>query len=398
MLRVLTLTAFLAWAAPAAAVSDCPGAQPAKTLLSGQGVLESVIGGPDGRLYYTDTSKKALMRLDAPGAQPKVVADGIESPGGLLLGLDGTSILVGYGDGFQQGIEGNLVGRAGIIRVDLASGKKTTIVTGTSMSNGLARDPAGVIYASDDAGTGIDRIVGTAVQPRWSTIVSSNGLAVSPDGRYLYANQTFQPAAIRRIDLTNPADVQAYATPGPEDIAAGLDGLTIDQDGRLFAATNGISGQVWRIATDRSICALARNVSLASAVAFGGGGAFPVTSLYAVGFAGELVEIPGVRAAPPVTHAPYLTVRVHPRLVRARHRTRLAVVVRRTSRPEPRARVRVGPHTARTGVRGRAYVVVRPWRRGVLRVRVRAAGVKPVTVRVPVLRARRGPRPQALSG
>jgi sugar lactone lactonase YvrE len=395
--RLLTLALFLALAAPAAAVPGCPDAHPQRSLLTGQGVLESVIGGPDGKLYYTDTDQDALMRLDRPGAQPQVLADGIDSPGGLLVGLDGKSIIVGYGDGFQQGAAGNLVGLAGLIRVDLVTGKKTTIVTGTSMSNGLARDPAGVIYASSDAGAGIDRIVGDKVQRSWARVISSNGLAVSRDGRYLFANQTFQPAAIQRVDLTDPSKVEQYAAPGPEDIAAGLDGLTIDQDDRLFAATNGVSGQVWRVGTDKSICALSTDVPMASAVAFGGGGAFPATNLYAVGFAGEVVEIPDVRKPPPPPPARYLRVRVRPRFVRARHRSRLTVVVRRGRVNEPRALVRVRGHRARTDAGGRARVIVRPRRRGFLRIRVRAAGVPPVRLRVRVLRAKPAPRPQALT-
>jgi sugar lactone lactonase YvrE len=400
VLRVLTTVAFLALAAPAAAVPDCPDAHPQRTLLSGQGVLESVIGGPDGRLYFTDTDKNALMRLAAPDAQPTVVADGIDSPGGLLVGLDGKSIIVGYGDGFQQGAAGNLSGMSGLVRVDLATGKKTTIVTGTSMSNGLARDPAGVMYASSDVGTGIDRIVGDRVQRNWARVISSNGLAVSANGRYLFANQTFQPAAIQRIDLTDPSRVEQYAAPGPEDMAAGLDGLTIDQHDRLFAATNGVSGQVWRIGTDKSICALSKSVPLASAVAFGGGGAFPVTSLYAVGFQGELVEIPGARPRPvvPKHPAPYLRVHVRPRFVRAKRRTRLRITVRRGIVREPRAVVRVGRRSAVTDLRGRARVTVRPRHRGFLRLRVRAAGVPPVKLRVRVLRAKPAPRPQALTG
>ncbi len=400
MIRLVAVTAFFALAAPAAAVPDCPDAQPQRELLSGQGVLESIVGGPDGRLYYTDTSQDALMRLDAPGAQPTVVADGIDSPGGLLVGPDGKSIIVGYGNGFANGAAGNVVGLAGLISVDIATGAKKTIVTGTSMSNGLARDPAGVIYASDDAGVGIDRIVDDRVEQRWATVVSSNGLAVSANGRYLFANQTFQPAAVQRIDLTDPSQVEEYAAPGPEDTHAGLDGLAIDHLDRLFAATNGVSGQVWRISTDRSICALSKNVMLASAVAFGSGGAFPLTSLYAVGFAGQLVEIPGARPAPPARpkRVAYLRVRVRPRFVRAKRRSRLTVIVRRATALEPRALVRVGRRAARTGPRGRARVKVRPRRRGFLRVRVQAAGVEPVTLRVRVLRAKPAPRPQALTG
>jgi sugar lactone lactonase YvrE len=398
MLRVLTLVAFLALAAPAAAVPDCPDAQPQRSVLTGQGVLESVIGGPDGRLYFTNSDLGALMRLDRPGAEPTVFADGIEEPGGLLVGLDGKSIIVGYGDGFQNGAAGNVVGLAGIISVDIATGKKTPVVTGTSMSNGLARDPAGAIYASNDVGTNIERVVDGRVERGWARVTSANGLAVSADGRYLFANQTFQPAAIQRVDITDPSRVEQYAAPGPEDMAAGLDGLTIDQDDRLFAATNGAYGEIWRIGTDRSICALSRDVPLASAVAFGGGGAFPVTSLYAVGFGGDVVEMPGVRSEPPAPPARYLRVRVRPRFVRAQRRSRLTVTVRRGRLLEPRAVVRLGRRMGVTNERGRARLRVRPRRRGFLRGRVRAAGVPPVKLRVRVLRAEPAPRPQALTG
>lgn len=396
MVRVLTLLFFLALVAPASAVDDCADAQPARVLLSGQGVLESVIGGPDGKLYFTDTGKSALVRLDEPGAEPVTVADGIDAPGGLLVGVDGTSIVQGYGDGFAQGAAGNLVGLAGLLRIDLATGGKSTIATGLSMANGLARDPAGAIYASDDVGTGIDRVVGSRVERNWATVVSGNGLAVGASGRFLFVNQTFQPAAVQRVDLTDPSTVERYAAPGPEDSAAGLDGLTIDQDDRLFAAANG-AGEVWRIETDGTICALARGLNLPSAVAFGTGGAFPVTSLYAVTFGGDVVEIPGARtSAPPpgLSDAARLRLRVRPRLLRAGKRTRVRVTVRRGRVLEPRARVRAGRKVRFTGVDGRLRMFVRPRRAGVLVFRARAAGVPPVRQRVRVLR--RTPRPQAI--
>ena len=396
MVRVLTVVFLLLLAAPARAVDDCGDLSEPRTIVSGQGLLESVIGGPDGSLYYTDTDKEALMRLDAPDAEPVVVADGIDKPGGLLVGLDGTSIIVGYGDGFAEGAAGNLVGLAGLLRVDLATGEKTTVATGTSMSNGLARDPAGVVYASDDAGTGIDRVVGDRVQRNWARVVSGNGLAVSGDGRHLFVNQTFQPAAIQRVDITDPSVVEQYAAPGPEDTAAGLDGLTIDQDDRLFAAANA-AGEIWRVGKDRRICAIARGLSMPSAVAFGSGGVFPVTSLYAVTFGGDVVEIPEARPAPPPggSSAARLRLRVIPRLLRAGVRTRLTVTVRRGRRREEGARVRVGRKTARTGRAGRARLTVRPRRPGFITVRARAAGVPAVRQRVRVLA--RGDDPQAVT-
>jgi sugar lactone lactonase YvrE len=397
MVRILTAAAFFAFATPALAVEDCPNTQPAKPLLSGQGVLESVIGGPDHKLYFTDTDKKALMRLDAPGAQPAVLSDNITAPGGLLVGLDGRSIIQGYGDGFQQGAAGNLVGLAGLLRIDLATGKQTTVATGTSMSNGLARDPAGAIYASSDAGTGIDRVVGDQVQRGWAQVVSGNGLAVSGNGRFLFVNQTFQPAAIQRIDLTDPQTVEQYAAPGPEDIAAGLDGLTIDQADRLFAAANQ-GGEVWRVGTDGTICALARGLNRPSAVAFGPGGAFPVTSLYVVSFGGDLLEIPGVRKPPALGLSPaaHLRLRVRPRFLRAGKRARVRVIVRRGTVLEPRALVRIKRKRTHTGPRGRAYLRIRPRRAGFLKLIVRAAGVPTVRRKIRVLPAR-GDGPEAVT-
>ena len=394
MARLLAaLCTFLVLADTAHAVTDCEDAAPFRTILSGQGLLESVIGGPDGRLYYTDTNKKALMRLDAPGREPLVLSDGIEAPGGLLVGLDGRSIVQGYGDGFVQGAAGNVVGLAGLLRIDLASGEQTTIATGTSMSNGLARDPAGVIYASDDAGTGIDRVVGERVERNWATVVSGNGLAVSGNGRYLFVNQTFQPAAIQRVDLTDPRRVERYAAPGPADMAAGLDGLTIDQHDQLYAAANQ-SGEIWRIDKDRRICALARGLNRPSAVAFGSGGAFPETSLYAVTFGGDVVEIPRARKAPKAGdgRAARLRLRVRPRVLRTGERRRVTVTVRRGRALEPRAKVRVGKRVKRTRRDGRVRVWILRNRPGFVRVHARAAGVRPVKRRVRVLPR----RPQAI--
>ena len=322
-------------------------------------------------------------------------SDGIEAPGGLLLGLDGSSIVQGYGDGFATGALGNVVGLAGLLRIDTASGEQSTIATGTSMSNGLARDPAGVIYASDDVGTGIDRIVGERVQRNWATVISGNGLAVSANGRYLFVNQTFQPAAIQRIDLTEPTRVEHYAAPGPLDFAAGLDGLTIDQKDRLFAAANA-SGEVWRIDTNGTICAIARGLNQPSAVGFGTGGAFPETSLYAVTFGGDVVEIPKARPAPKANggRKARLLLRIRPRVLRVGVRKQVTVTVRRGRALEPLARVRIGKKVKRTHADGRVRVFIKRKRAGFVRVHARAAGVPPVRGRVRVLP--QTPRPQAI--
>ncbi|MEA2170910.1 MAG: hypothetical protein QOF76_4210, partial [Solirubrobacteraceae bacterium] len=327
MARILALSCalLLLCAASALAVPDCPDAAPPRTIVADQGSMESIIAGPDGALYYTAAG--ALMRLAAPDAMPTVLTPDVEAGGGLLVGLDGKSLILGFGDSLQGGSTGNAFPMAGLYRIDLATGAKTTIVTGMSMANGLARDARGAVYGSNDITLGIDKVVAGKVTPRWSTMVSPNGLAVDSTNTYLFANQTFTASAIQRIPLADPSAAEVYARPDPGDIAAGLDGMTIDQDDRLFSAANQ-GGEVWRTGTDRKICALARGLKQPSAVAFGAGGPFPETSLYAVGFGGELTELAAARVAPP---APEIT--VAPARLRANVGRRLTVTVIRQNLP-----------------------------------------------------------------
>jgi sugar lactone lactonase YvrE len=308
----MTIGALLMQAAPALAVPACPGAATPRTLLTGQPLLESVIVGPDGRLYYTvtdknnnDTDQNAVMVLDFPGATPRVFAGGITGPGGMVFDADGR-LVVGYGDSIPTGVLGNLVGKAGLLSIDTQTGARRTLATGLSMANGVARASDGTFYASQDVGLSIDRIRNGVVQQRWATVVSSNGLVIDSTGRYLFAAQTFVPAAIQRIDLTDPTKKLTWFHAKPLDWSAGFDGMTRDARDRLFVAANG-GQQVWRINRDRTACALTPKLGLLpaqgpSALAFGAAtGPFPADSLYVVTFNGRLLEIPHATDAPPAT-------------------------------------------------------------------------------------------------
>jgi sugar lactone lactonase YvrE len=164
------------------------------------------------------------------------------------------------------------------------------------MANGVAVGPDGAIYASNNFGTDVQRVVDGQVELDWADVTSANGLVVDRAGTFLYAAQTFQPAAIMRVEIANPQNVETYVAAGPEDIAAGPDGMTRDERDRLYVAANG-AGQVWRVDEQRRICALWRGLPAGpSAVAFGSGTRrFPETSLFVVTFQGQLIELPGVR-------------------------------------------------------------------------------------------------------
>ena len=300
---VAAALAVVAVSAPTAfAVPDCPTVPAARVLVSGRGTLESVISDAKGRLYFTDADAGELLRMDRRHAEPEVVVDGIRAPGGLAFLADG-SLLVGYGDAIATAPTGLSNPQAGLIRYDPETGMSAPYSDGFTMSNGVAIGPDGAVYGSNDVGTGIDRYLDGTVTREWATIASSNGLVVDSTGRYMYVAQTFVPAAIARITLTDPPTVEPWFAAAQGDAAAGLDGLTRDAHDRLFVAANG-GGAVWRIGNDLEACALARLPPLGpSAVAFGGAGRpapgkparFSRHNLYVTTFQGDLIQLKSVR-------------------------------------------------------------------------------------------------------
>ncbi len=324
-------------------------------MLQGQGTLESVIVDKRGRLFYTDVTARELRRIDAPGEQPKTVA-AIPEGGGLAID-DAGRIIVGSGNSLPGGATGNLMPGAKLLRVSPEGGTPEVIASGLQMANGLARAADGTIYASNDLGVGIDRVTPSgAVTVRWATVVSSNGLAIDRAGRYLYAAQTFQPAAIARIDLRT-ARVETYATAALADLAAGPDGMTIDLEDRLYVAAQ-IPGEIWRVNSDRSICTVGTGIANPSAVAFGHGDrGFSEGRLFAVGFGGTIAEVPGgrVASAPPAAgKRRVVSFAFTPRTARVRDgririRPRVVAVYSDGTRRARAVRVAVGGRRGRTG-------------------------------------------------
>jgi sugar lactone lactonase YvrE len=264
-----------------------------------------VIVDQQGRLFFTDTVNDRVMRADAPGATPQPLAAGIEAPGGLSFLPDG-DLLVGTGDAILTGLFGNILPSSGLVRVDPDTGAKQAYAPGLQMANGVEVGPGGETYASNDVGFGIDRVGpgGAPVQIRWAVVFSPNGLVIDSAGEWLYAAQTFQPAAISRIRIANPVQVETFAAGSLPDITAGLDGLTRDENDQLYVAANA-TGEVWKVSNPgREICALATGLGRPSSLFFGHGPTgFSRENLYVVNFDGQVIEIEGARAPAP-TPAP----------------------------------------------------------------------------------------------
>ena len=312
-------------APPVAAAPDCPGAPfQTRQLLTGQGTLESAIVHPNGKLYFTNES--SLLRLDNPTAQP-VVHTMAEQPGGLAILPYGT-IIMGVGNSIPNGQVGDQTGPSGLIRINPTTGSSRPYASGLSMGNGVDRGPDGSFYASNDFGSNIDRIRNGQTERGWAKVQSGNGLQVDSTGRWLYVAQTFQPAAIQRVEIANPRNVTPFAVAPPEDAAAGFDGMDRDAEDNLFVAANG-QGSVWKVTPQGEMCVLLRGLpgfpDGPSAVTVGvHGSAFRPENLYVVAFNGDVTEIEGV-AQP--GRPPKLRLEVVPPEVVAGERTRFKATV-----------------------------------------------------------------------
>ena len=345
---------------PAIAAPACSPPAQGNVLLADQGHLESVIVGGKGRLYFTTAT--AVMVLDSRSGPAEVLAE-VEAPGGLAFDTDG-GLLVGTGNTIQNGATGDDAGPSKLIRVDTNTGRKRVFATGLSMGNGLVRGLDGTFYASNDFGRSIDRIRGGKTQRRWAEVQSGNGLTIDPSGRYLYAAQTFVPAAVARVDLLDPSKVSTHMS-SPSDTAAGLDGMARDPRNNIFVAANG-SGEIWRIAPDGTPCVILDNLAPfpdgPSAVAVGRGSTrFPASNVYAVTFDGNLIELPNVAETTPAPgfRKPGIRLSVRPRRAAAGEPTTFrfkAVIAEGAARPIEGARVHFGGRLVRTDQNGVARI------------------------------------------
>ena len=345
---------------PAIAAPACAPAAQSNVLLSSQGRLESVIVGGRGRLYFT--TETAVMVLDSRSGPAEVLAE-VEAPGGLAFDTDG-GLLVGSGNTIANGATGDDNGPSSLIRVDTTNGRKRVFARGLSMGNGLVRGLDGTFYASNDFGRSIDRIRGGKTQRKWADVQSGNGLTIDPSGRFLYAAQTFVPAAVARVDTLNPSRVTTHMS-SPSDASAGLDGMARDKRNNIFVAANG-SGEIWRIAPDGTPCVILDNLAPfpdgPSAVAVGQGTSrFPASSVYAVTFGGDLIELPNVAETTPAPgfRKPRIRLTVRPRRAEAGEPTtyRLkAVIAEQAARPIEGARVHLGGRMVRTNENGVARI------------------------------------------
>lgn len=215
---------------------------------------EGPIGMPDGSLIFTETQANRITRI-APDGTTSTFLENTNGSNGLAWDAKGrlisvqttpgqTKIGVIYPKGSEATIVDNFDGSPFGRPNDLVVGAKGAIYftePGPNVQQG-APPPAtpplpSAVYHVAPGGSKAIKVAENIRRP--------NGIILSRDEKVLYVNDT-QGEHLLAFDvqadgtLTNRRNFAKYegATTGPNGITSGADGLAIDEQGRIYAATS----------------------------------------------------------------------------------------------------------------------------------------------------------------
>jgi sugar lactone lactonase YvrE len=255
-----------------------------RTLLSGQGWLENLAFDGRGSITLSALAQGRILRL-TPSRRLSTLLTPVVAPGGERV--RGRYLYFVTGDTVPVTPTGTLD------RLDLRTGRRSTVAQGLTMPNGLALLPNGDAVVSRDLGTGTGLTRIRARDPRhpqieWAKLDDTNGLAVDPTGRWLYTDRTLSPdGEVDRVLIANPSVVQVVGRLG-----AGVspDDLTVDKRGTLFIAGFS-SGRIYRLnPRTHAACFIASGLAQPTSPRFGGRG-WHANDLYVTDAGGHLSQL-----------------------------------------------------------------------------------------------------------
>lgn len=198
----------------------------------------------------------------------------------------------------------------GIVWLISPEGDKQAVVSGIADPNFIFVRGDGSFVVSDDFTENIYVADTTGAVRVWSSAVPHpNGLVASADGSTLYVAQIFSqvdPIVLTdRIWALPVADGEPAGEPRvlAETGGAGVDGLALDERGRVYVADNN-AGQIWRIDPETGdLVLIAEGMPHIASLVFGEG-RFDRTALYVTSTfrgGGTIWKVPvGARGAPVV--------------------------------------------------------------------------------------------------
>lgn len=200
-------------------------------------ILEGAIFDPEGNLLFCDVSKKSVMRL----GKDKKLSTLVELPeigvGGLAIHKDGRVFMAALDLGLRKG---------GILAWSPEIKKLESIIPLEAgyWPNDLVFAPDGGFYFSDFRGSASNPAGGIyyvspdfkRITPVISNLAQANGVALSPEGRTLWATE-FAKNRLHRVELEDSATISAIGSSIPYYfIGYAPDSMRVDSDGNVYVA------------------------------------------------------------------------------------------------------------------------------------------------------------------
>ena len=202
-------------------------------------VLEGAIFDRQGNLLFCDVSARQVVRLTPEKKRTTVVSFKDMAPGGLALHRDGRLLVAAL----------DLVKGIGTIVAVAADGSKQTILAPNAgyLPNDLVFDREGGFYFSDFKGTATEPTGGVYyVSPDFKTVTPvipnlamANGVALSPDGKTLWATE-FGRNLLHKALLDNATKINVIGSSVPYHfIGSAPDSMRVGVDGNVYVAMYG---------------------------------------------------------------------------------------------------------------------------------------------------------------
>ncbi|GAA0411608.1 SMP-30/gluconolactonase/LRE family protein [Massilia aurea] len=201
--------------------------------------LEGALFDTEGNLLVCDVGGSRIVRLDANRRISVLLHQPGLHAGGLAIHPDGRIFVAAAGDRKR--------GMLGVIEPGRHEVNKIAVTADAYVPNDLVLDRHGGFYFTDFKGTAFDPTGGVyyvapdmrTVTPIVQRLALANGIALSPDGKYLWVTE-FGQNRLLRITLETPATVSSlgvavvYRFIGPAP-----DSMRADVEGNLYVALNG---------------------------------------------------------------------------------------------------------------------------------------------------------------